>query len=214
VVRSPRSSSGGTRLGWRSLLASLCGSVSKDFVYHACGQEFESRPKWKFSNFPHHLWLLLSDNRSMAKWFGAHFTIRRSALVLPSNVILEPIFRQYGRCYCTIYIIPNNRRYLYGKNIHQAESTNKQVTEEQRFPDKENKSKSLSEERKFDWKSHQCLRHWETAISRAICDQSFRFPITGKKFQRRKSSIEERPVLPWITQVACHAPIAYCCKRF
>jgi len=40
---------------------SLCGSVGKDFVYHACGHEFESRLKWKFSNFPHHLWRLLSD---------------------------------------------------------------------------------------------------------------------------------------------------------
>jgi len=29
-------------------------------VYHACGHEFESRQKWKCSNFPHHLWLLLS----------------------------------------------------------------------------------------------------------------------------------------------------------
>jgi len=25
------------------LLASLCGSVGKDFVYHACGHEFETR---------------------------------------------------------------------------------------------------------------------------------------------------------------------------
>jgi len=51
--------------------ASLCGSVGKDFIYHACGHE--SRLKWKFSNFPHHLWLLLSDYRGMAKWFEAHY---------------------------------------------------------------------------------------------------------------------------------------------
>jgi len=31
-----------------SLNASLCGSVGKDFIYHACGHEF-------FSNFSHHL---------------------------------------------------------------------------------------------------------------------------------------------------------------
>jgi len=35
--------------------ASLCGSIGKGFVYHACGREFESRLKWNFSNFPHHL---------------------------------------------------------------------------------------------------------------------------------------------------------------
>jgi len=30
--------------------------------------------KWKFSNFPHHLWLLLSDyNRGETKWFEAHY---------------------------------------------------------------------------------------------------------------------------------------------
>jgi len=27
------------------LIASLCGSVGKDFFYHACGHEFESRLK-------------------------------------------------------------------------------------------------------------------------------------------------------------------------
>jgi len=32
-----------------------------------------SSPKWKFSYFPQHLWLLLSDYRGMAKWFGAHY---------------------------------------------------------------------------------------------------------------------------------------------
>jgi len=37
------------------ILASLNGSVGKDLVYHACGHEFESRLKRKFSNFPHHL---------------------------------------------------------------------------------------------------------------------------------------------------------------
>jgi len=52
---------------------SLCGSVGKDFVYHACGHEFESRLKWKFSNFPHHLRLLLSDYRGMAKCLRAHY---------------------------------------------------------------------------------------------------------------------------------------------
>jgi len=43
-------------------VVTLCGSIGKDFVYHVCGHEFESRRlKWNFSNFPHHLWLLLSD---------------------------------------------------------------------------------------------------------------------------------------------------------
>jgi len=56
------------------LLTSLCGLVGKDFVYHACGHEFESRLKRKFSNFPHHLGLLLTDYRGMAKWFGAHYS--------------------------------------------------------------------------------------------------------------------------------------------
>jgi len=37
------------------LIYSLCGSVGKDFVYHACGDEFKSRQKGKFSNFPHNL---------------------------------------------------------------------------------------------------------------------------------------------------------------
>jgi len=41
------------------LMDSLCGSVDKDFIYHACGHEFESRLKWTFSNFPHHLWFLV-----------------------------------------------------------------------------------------------------------------------------------------------------------
>jgi len=40
---------------------------------YACGHEFESRLKWKFSIFPHHLWLIISDYRGMAKWFGAHY---------------------------------------------------------------------------------------------------------------------------------------------
>jgi len=35
------------------------GSVGKDFVYHACGHEFESRLKWKLHNFPQLLWLWL-----------------------------------------------------------------------------------------------------------------------------------------------------------
>jgi len=55
-------------------IASLCGSVGKDFVYHACGHEFESRMEWKISNFLHPLLLLLSDScRGMAMWFGAHY---------------------------------------------------------------------------------------------------------------------------------------------
>jgi len=58
---------------WLTIIVSLCGSVGKDFVCHACGHEFESRPKWKFSNFPHHLWLVFSDYRGVAKWFEAHF---------------------------------------------------------------------------------------------------------------------------------------------
>jgi len=53
--------------------STVCYSVGKDFAYHACGHEFKSRLKWKFSNFPHHLWLLLSDYRGMVKWFGAHY---------------------------------------------------------------------------------------------------------------------------------------------
>jgi len=53
--------------------ACLCGSVGKDLVYNACGHAFESRMKWKFSNFPHHIWLLLSDYRGLAKWFLAHY---------------------------------------------------------------------------------------------------------------------------------------------
>jgi len=43
------------------------------FVYNACVREFESRLKWTFSNFPHHLWPMLSDYRGMAKWFRAHY---------------------------------------------------------------------------------------------------------------------------------------------
>jgi len=51
----------------------LCRSVGKDFVYHACGNEFEPRLKWNFFNFPNHLlWLLQSDYWGMTKWFGAH----------------------------------------------------------------------------------------------------------------------------------------------
>jgi len=55
------------------LFVCLCGSVGEDLVYHACGHEFESQLKWNFFIFPHHLWLLLSDYRGMAKWFGAHY---------------------------------------------------------------------------------------------------------------------------------------------
>jgi len=50
----------GSTLVSHSLQASLYGAVGKDFVYHACGHEFESRLKGKFSNFPYYLWLLLS----------------------------------------------------------------------------------------------------------------------------------------------------------
>jgi len=57
----------------QDVLASLCGSVGEDFVYHACGHEFKSRVKRKFSNFPHHLWLLLTDYRGIAEWFGVHY---------------------------------------------------------------------------------------------------------------------------------------------
>jgi len=49
------------------------GAVGKDFVYHACGHEFESRLKWNFSNFTYHLWPLLSDYRGMTNWFGGHY---------------------------------------------------------------------------------------------------------------------------------------------
>jgi len=50
---------------------SLCGSVCKEVVHHVCGHEFESRLKWKLCL--HHIWLLLSDSRGMAQWFGAHY---------------------------------------------------------------------------------------------------------------------------------------------
>jgi len=55
----------------------LCDSVAKDFFYHACGREFDSQLKCKFSDFPHHLWLLLSDYRGIAKWFVAHYDEER-----------------------------------------------------------------------------------------------------------------------------------------
>jgi len=60
-------------INFLQLQTSLCGSVGKDFVYHAYGHRFESRLKCKFSDFPHHLRLLLSDYRGMAKWFGVHY---------------------------------------------------------------------------------------------------------------------------------------------
>jgi len=40
---------------WEKVIASLRGSVRKDFV---CGHEFESRLKWTFSNFPYDLMTL------------------------------------------------------------------------------------------------------------------------------------------------------------
>jgi len=49
--------------------ASLCGSVRKAFVYHACAHEFESRLMKNFY-FPN--WLLAGHYRGMGKWFGAH----------------------------------------------------------------------------------------------------------------------------------------------
>jgi len=49
------------------------GSVGKDLVYHACGHELKSRLKWKFSNFQHYLWLLLSDYGGMDMGFGVHY---------------------------------------------------------------------------------------------------------------------------------------------
>jgi len=54
-----------------SFSVSLCCSLGKDFVYHACGHEFKSRLKWKVSNFPHHL--LLGDYRGI--WLGAHYNL-------------------------------------------------------------------------------------------------------------------------------------------
>jgi len=36
-----------------------------------------SSPDWS-ENFPHHLCLMVCDYRGMAKWFGAHYIIRRS----------------------------------------------------------------------------------------------------------------------------------------
>jgi len=50
---------------------SLCGSVAKDLVYHACGHEFVSRLKWKLSYFSHHMiidshtWKLIEWKKSM-----------------------------------------------------------------------------------------------------------------------------------------------------
>jgi len=76
------------------------GSVGKDFVYHACGHEFESRLKWKFSNFPHHQWLLLSDYRGMAKWFGAQYNqkVRTSSAVKCGPPVTSiKIFNNYLR---------------------------------------------------------------------------------------------------------------------
>jgi len=67
----------------------LCGSVAKDFGYHACGREFESRLKWKFSNSPHHLWLLLSDYIGMAKWFGAHYNKEEQLIVRKCNFVFD-----------------------------------------------------------------------------------------------------------------------------
>jgi len=63
---------------------SLCGSVGKDFINYVCSHKFESRLKRKFSNFPHHLYLLLSDYRGMAKWFGAQYyqEVRFSSTVM------------------------------------------------------------------------------------------------------------------------------------
>jgi len=73
-----------------SLFVNLCGSVSKDFVYHASGHEFEFRLKWKFAGFPHHPhpWLLFSDFRVMAKWFGAHYNqeVRFSSAVTVTSL--------------------------------------------------------------------------------------------------------------------------------
>jgi len=37
------------------LSLTLCGSVGKEFVYHACGHEFESRLKVKVFFSSHHL---------------------------------------------------------------------------------------------------------------------------------------------------------------
>jgi len=62
------------RSSWRRWYRNrACSSVGKKFVHQACGHEFKSRLNWKFSNYPHHLWLLLSDYRGMVKWFGAHY---------------------------------------------------------------------------------------------------------------------------------------------
>jgi len=62
--------------------ASLCGSVGKDLVYHACGHEFKSRMIWNFLNFLLRLWLLFSDYWGMAKCFGAHYNhVRFSSAV-------------------------------------------------------------------------------------------------------------------------------------
>jgi len=42
----------------------LWGSVGKDFVYHACGHEFESSTSSLLSDYRY---------RGMAKWFRAHY---------------------------------------------------------------------------------------------------------------------------------------------
>jgi len=85
---------------------SLYGTVGKDFVYHACGHEFESRLKWKISNFPHHLLLLLSNYRGMAKCFRAHYNqeVRFSSAVKCKTgpQVLTPLLNQ-RRNYYYIY---------------------------------------------------------------------------------------------------------------
>jgi len=86
----------------RSIIASLCGSVGKDLVYHACGHEFE------FSVFPRHLWLLLSEYRGVAKWFGAHYNqeVRFSSAVKCKKwpqVLTLLLFNQRRNYYYYVY---------------------------------------------------------------------------------------------------------------
>jgi len=70
----------------------------------ACGHEVESRLKWNFPDFPHHLWLLLSDYRGMAKWFGAHRF--HNITSFPNGCLSSPKFVHF----CSFFkIVPRGR---------------------------------------------------------------------------------------------------------
>jgi len=54
---------------WAEGMKLICGSVGKDFVMHVWVRVLTEVK----TNFPHQLWLLLSDYRGMVKWFGANY---------------------------------------------------------------------------------------------------------------------------------------------